>query len=570
MRNWDSVSDGPVSVSPNTSTSIDKVVQSPLDVFHEADFSASESILQLGAQDHGFETLSKRLETAKRAVYRGRGIGVQVPWILGISKLILVVDLFSGFGGTALALFLLGAQFILCSADTDEDSSMCLCSNFPGAVHVGDVKKLKGHFFAQVLRKRQFSSIIVGGGSPCQGNSWLNPGRQGLKDPRSQLAFEICRIATEIKSLPEAQDTPVLEWLEMVESAPQHVVAEYSRAFRCEPLAVDAGVFGYVHRKRLFWARGPLGGILDIKNPDLPDGVKLVQGPRYMRVDYVGKHIPAKAVLRGGYSLAFDPADIVAAKGKGAIHVLTREFFHPGDRAQGCSNAAVQRFWEMGCRFPESAHEDSSVLWKGDQCRLPDSQERLSLHGCPAGAVDAIDTSLASWESAEARRNSLIGNGFHLPSIMIVFILLAQTMQAVSLSVPLLPKDESWLRGRVRGTVWQPGVVESWPTLFGPSEVVADMQQMFSGLDIPGSVWDHTTVALEKVDLAVLQTYFVDTQMRARDPLVQGPEWQQQCLRAMTSAALGEQRATSARRKGLDPLIILGLVKSVISCGLLH
>ena len=86
MRNRDSVSDGPVSVSPNTSTSIGKDVQIPLDVFHEADFSASESILQLGAQDHGFETLSKRLETAKRAVYRGRGIGVQVPWILGISN----------------------------------------------------------------------------------------------------------------------------------------------------------------------------------------------------------------------------------------------------------------------------------------------------------------------------------------------------------------------------------------------------------------------------------------------------------------------------------------------------
>ena len=79
MRDRDSVSDGPVSVSPNTSTSIDKVVQSPLDVFHEADFSASESILQLGAQDHGFATLGKTLEAAKRAVYRGIGIGVQVP-----------------------------------------------------------------------------------------------------------------------------------------------------------------------------------------------------------------------------------------------------------------------------------------------------------------------------------------------------------------------------------------------------------------------------------------------------------------------------------------------------------
>ena len=191
MHDQDSASDGPNVISPTRGSSAD---------LHSADFSASESVLQYGAQDHSIDTLSKRLEAAKRVVYRGRGIGVQVPWVLGISKLILVIDLFSGFGGTALALFLLGAQFILCSADTDEDSMMCLCHNFPSAVHVGDVKRVKGYHFAPVHRKRQFAAIIVGGGSPCQGNSWLNPGRQGLKDPRSQLAFEIFRIVRRLRA----------------------------------------------------------------------------------------------------------------------------------------------------------------------------------------------------------------------------------------------------------------------------------------------------------------------------------------------------------------------------------
>ena len=79
---------------------------------------------------------------------------------------------------------------------------------------------MRGSHFALVLRKRQFAAIMIGGGSPCQGNSWFNPERQGLDDPRSQLAFEITRIATEVKSLPEAQNVPVLEGLEMVESAP--------------------------------------------------------------------------------------------------------------------------------------------------------------------------------------------------------------------------------------------------------------------------------------------------------------------------------------------------------------
>ena len=78
--------------------------------------------------------------------------------------------------------------------------------------------------------------------------------------------------------------------------------------------------------------------------------------------------------------------------GEGAMHVFTREFVHPGDREEGGSGAAIERFWTDGCCFPEPAYEANSCLWKQDIARQPDSAERLSIHGLPSGCLDKAVT----------------------------------------------------------------------------------------------------------------------------------------------------------------------------------
>ena len=40
------------------------------------------------------QLVAAALEVAKRAVYRGRGLSLQVPWCIPVSKLILVIDMF--------------------------------------------------------------------------------------------------------------------------------------------------------------------------------------------------------------------------------------------------------------------------------------------------------------------------------------------------------------------------------------------------------------------------------------------------------------------------------------------
>ena len=104
------------------------------------------------------------------------------------------------------------------------------------------------------MKKRSIHAIVVGGGSPCQGNTSLNKSRKGLGDPRSLQPNELVRIRDELKKT--YPKTPVLTFLENVASSPQQVKEEYGQVMGVQPIRIDAGIFGWVQRKCLYWA-GP-------------------------------------------------------------------------------------------------------------------------------------------------------------------------------------------------------------------------------------------------------------------------------------------------------------------------
>ena len=86
---------------------------------------------------------------------------------------------------------------------------------------------------------------------------------------------------------------------------------------------------------------------------------------------------------------------------------------HPGDHGEGGSAEAIAVFWIDG------VYEPKSRLWRGDKWRLPDSSERLTCMALPAGRVEQSTTEEDGTYRKEEVRNSLIGNGFHLPSAML-------------------------------------------------------------------------------------------------------------------------------------------------------
>ena len=110
----------------------------------------------------------------------------QFAWRCPCHGLILLVDLWAGIGGLPLALLALGVRCIVLSAESDPELRQAKRSIFPNIVEIEDVAMVTGKMLHKVISRRSFAAIVIGGGSPCQGNSSLNIHRRGLEDPRSQ------------------------------------------------------------------------------------------------------------------------------------------------------------------------------------------------------------------------------------------------------------------------------------------------------------------------------------------------------------------------------------------------
>ena len=174
--------------------------------------------------------LGARLYGAKPIVWRGQSELPQLPWEHGQRGLFLVLDLWSGIGGLLVGLLALGIRCIAVSAEQETMLHAAAGTNFPNLVMVNSVEELRGSDFRAVLGRRHFTAIIVGGGSPCQGNSSLNAGRKGWRDPRSRQPLELQRLVKELRheveSLPHR--VPVLTLLENVASAPKDIIQQYT------------------------------------------------------------------------------------------------------------------------------------------------------------------------------------------------------------------------------------------------------------------------------------------------------------------------------------------------------
>ena len=201
--------------------------------------------------------------------------------------------------------------------------------------------------------------------------------------------------------------------------------------------------------------------------------------PPYL-VTGVGSHLKVNPLLSCGirarnlslwdhqFTPTFDPSKVMAQGGRGGFHTFTREFYHPDDRVPSCSPEAAERFYADSRRFPPGSYESHSLLWRRDEWRQPNSAERCATMCIPPAAVMSVNTPPAK---REQQRNSLIGNGFHIPSIMILLTLLPHLLQAKFVH-PTIDPGDGVLQARLQGTVWEPGRLDVWPHLLDAADVV--------------------------------------------------------------------------------------------------
>ena len=150
------------------------------------------------------------------------------------------------------------------------------------------------------------------------------------------------------------------------------------------------------------------------------------------------------------------------------MYALTRDFYHPEDRVELACPAAAKRFRADGRRFPPCAYEDKCLLWTPRSRRTPNPEERALLMGMPRGITDSVTK--RGGEKVIARRNSLVGNSFHIPQMMMILAILLQPGTPATPELSYLiayDSNERYLRRAVEGTVWQPGQIESHPAAMG-------------------------------------------------------------------------------------------------------
>ena len=460
-------------------------------------------------------------------------------------------------GGLPITLLSMGCHFYALAAESDPVARKACTSAMPNIVHVEDVKHVFAKDLVAFIKRRQPRAILLGGGSPCQGNSSLNLSRRGLRDERSLQPLELCRIRDELVALPECAGIPILTFLENVKSMPASVLAQYVTWMGFPPVHIDAIDCGWVHRSRLYW----LGSQSAHVGPHLPAPPDWVwdskdQDGQVPRLKYQGKKpVPARVCWDAQFQPLHNPADVLKGNHDLGFHPFTREFRHPTDRVHRVSAQAADRFFQDSCRFPPSAYEEGSLLWRGEEWRVPTPAERCQVMGLPPAAVSQVEGPQAVRTQV---RNSLIGNGFHLPSVLALMCFLPLLM-ANKIPYPVVDYTEASLKQRLESTVWEPGRIDTFPGLMDAGSVILTTQQCFPQLTIDPKVWTCVETRLQQCQLARLQYYVAWSRLQGREWELLGPVPVAGKDRTAIYAGLSGQRYPSGSGRGLDHLLPPGL-----------
>ena len=496
------------------------------------------------------DDMASRLAAARPVTWRGKGDLLQLPWAVPPKGCFLPVELWSGVSGLAIAMLAVGMHFYGAAAECDPVARRRAQAVMPHLVHYEKVEAVRASDFVPLLRRRRLRAILIGGGSPCQGNSLLNLNRLGLGDARSCQPQELVRLRDEFESLPEAHGIPVLSLLENVGSMPDDRKA-YTEWLRSEPAMIEAGTMGWVHRRRLYWVSG-LGGL----NPLLTLPADWSWGSSSKSdvpaIQFQGsKPIPPRVVWESGFQPLINPKEVMAQKGQGAIHTFTREFRHPTDRVGSVFRGLLRRFEQDQLRFPPGSYEEGSLVWRDEHWRQPSVLERCQLMGIPPSVLDSVS---GPPERRRQVQNSLIGNGFHLPSIMLLLCLLPQLLEG-KIPTPVLDYEEQALVARLDNTVWAPGRLRTFPGLLTARDVCDSLPVCFPSIQIPLDILHLVQARLNVCELHELQ----GLRQLSWDQL--GPVHVQGKLKSALYAGLGTQRFSGNSSRGLDHLLPPGLGK---------
>ncbi|CAE7466822.1 unnamed protein product [Symbiodinium microadriaticum] len=308
--------------------------------------------------------LAQLLVAARPVTWRGGGDLLQVPWARAPPGRWLILDLWAGYSGLCIAALTAGLHFYAIAAESDPVARQVAQAVMPSIVPVSDVHMIQVDILLPFVQKRSPRGIIVGGGTPCQPLSTLNRSRQGLRDPRAQAPAFLHDLVRDLRAHPKLTGIEVILFLENVASMDHKARDQFSHWAGSPPVCIRAADCGWTQRNRLYWLVGRSKALSPDSCEAPMDWSWDTGGAEAVpRLRYVGsKPVPARVYFEDGFRLLQDP--LLVMKGEAEpVFTFSREFFHPTDNMR--------------------------------------DDERVRL------------------------RNSLLGNGFHIPSILVLFSLLS-------------------------------------------------------------------------------------------------------------------------------------------------
>ena len=216
-----------VDASPDKARTGSKRQRHSFDEF--ADVESADCTRRAVQSDQVLSTgIADQLYAAKAVLWRGSGdLPQRGSWPELGRGLWIVLDFWSGMGSLLIGLCSLGVRCICVSAESDKMAQRCIGHGSPNTVIISDVHSFDVRMLDKLFERRQIAAVLIGGGSPCQGNTSQNPKRKGLQDSRTLQAFIVPQVA---KAVRERFHVNTVEFLENAGSSPPPVWAALSRS----------------------------------------------------------------------------------------------------------------------------------------------------------------------------------------------------------------------------------------------------------------------------------------------------------------------------------------------------
>ena len=379
----------------------------------------------------------------------------------------------------------------------------------------------------------------------------LNKRRKSLAIERTQLVCHISRVADACRELLTYLDLqmPVLQLLENVSHGPAEGTRAMDEAMLGSPITLHAGSFGWVKRTRCFWGSD---GQTAMSAVDL-------QPPKHAKLEWQNgiwhgvwcgkKPFPESVVFQDRFVHAFEHKENLGnMQPQKVFATFTRALDQSEVLDVKASADACQRYLEDGRTFPAFAYESHSLVWKQSKWRQLSASERAELMAVPASVLSWVNPARKLMPQKRVRvKASLIGNSFHVPSVMLALVLLFQLIPGTSgIPLPRYAAFERCLRG-------QACMLESCPFLMEPENLLQQVEAQFAPLQVtlpPLCIQPSICKAVVR-----LQVYQGDCFWRDRPGDMGAPKWAQQRNAAKAASALGAQRGGPTSQFALHPLV---------------